>query len=278
MVLQSPMRKRRIVPLASLALVTACGTDLMPLANRLTTVEERAFPRTYLQLLADAHLDSAFSLLSPELRTDTTRIGLRQVAGLLKDARLDSMRLIGANVTTFGGDSRDVNLSYEMPMVVGGGWLMSNVATRRAGQTFSVIGFSGRPIPGPLEVLNRFSLSGKSLIHYVWLTLALIIPLVTITVAAIVWRARGMPRRWLWVFGSLIATPAFFINWTTGEVGVQSAFFLLFGGAATSAGPAAPWVVSFALPIGALVAYLKMLRWRQATASGTARGGTTVAA
>src|SRR6266705_110099 len=191
---QNPLTRRGIVPLAALALVAACATDLTPLANRLTTVEERAYPRTYLQMLADGHLDSAFSLLAPELRTDTTRYGLRQVAVLLKDARLDSMRLIGANVNSFGADSRDVNLSYEMPMLAGGRWLMSNVATHRAGQTLSVIGFSARPIPGPLEVLNRFTLSGKPALHYVWLTLALIMPLVTITVAVLVARARGMPR------------------------------------------------------------------------------------
>jgi len=171
-----------------------------------------------------------------------------------------------------------VNLTYEMPTSTAGSWVTSNVATRRAGPSVAVTGFSAYPIKGPLEILNRFTLSERSPAHYVWLALALLMPLVTITVAVYVARARGMPRRWLWVFASLIATPAFFINWTTGEVGFRSAWFLLFGGAATSAGPAAPWVVSFALPIGAGIAYLKVRRWRQGIPPTAASGGGAVAA
>jgi len=197
-----------------------------------------------------------------------------KIATLLKDADLDSMRLIGVNVGTFGAGNREVNLTYEMPTAGGSRWVMSSVATRRAGPSVSVTGFSAYPINGPLETLNRFTLSGRSPVHYVWLALALLMPLVTTTVAISVARARGMPRRWLWLFASLIATPEFFINWTTGEVGVRGASFLLFGGAATSAGPAAPWIVAFALPVGAGIAYLKMRQWRQGsrpTAAGSSR-------
>src|SRR5438093_6343644 len=179
-----------------------------------------------------------------------------KIATLLKDAHLDCMRLIGVNVRSFGASNRHVNLTYEMPTSTAGSWVTSNVATRRAGPSVAVTGFSAYPIKGPLEILNRFTLSERSPAHYVWLALALLMPLVTITVAVYVARARGMPRRWLWVFASLIATPAFFINWTTGKVGFSNGWFLLFGGAATSAGPAAPWTVSFAVPIGAGTAKL----------------------
>jgi len=103
-------------------------------------------------------------------------------------------------------------------------------------------------------------------------------PIVTITVAVFVARARGMPRRWLWVVASLIATPTFFINWTTGKVGFSNGWFLLFGGAASSAGSAAPWIVSFALPIGAGIAYLKVRRWREATHPTPGTGTGEVAA
>jgi len=188
------------------------------------------------------------------------------------------MRLIGVNTASFGTGSHDVNLTFEMPMTASGRWVTSNVATRRAGPNVSVIGFSAYPINGPLEVLNHFTLSGKTAAHYIWLTLALLMPIVTITVAVFVARAQGMPRRWLWVVASLVATPAFFINWTTGTLGFSNGWFLLFGGAATSAGPAAPWIVSFALPIGAGIAYLKMRRWREGTHSTPGTGAGEVGA
>lgn len=279
MAFQGPKGKLRLVLFAALLFVTACVTDVNSVANRITTANERAFPRTYLRLLARARIDSAFSLLGPDLRTDSTRTVLAQVAMLLMAARLDSARLIGVQVwnnTRFGGNSRDVSMSYEMPTTAPG-WLTSGVATRHVGSSISVIGITARLIPEPVETLNRFTLSGKSAIHYAWLTLALAVPLVTITVAVVVARARGMPRRWLWVFASLVASPVFIINWTTGKIGIQTVSFLFFGGAATSTGPGAPWLVSFAFPIGAAVAYLKLSQWRQATAPSPGSGGTAVA-
>ena len=277
MILHSLRARLRLVRLVPLLMVAACAMDLVTFATKHTTAAERAFPRSYLQLLADARLDSAFSLLAPQIRSDTARTVMREVGALLKDARLDSMHLIGVNIGSFGQDSRDVNLSYEMPTAKGG-WLVSNVAAHYAGATLTVTGFSAHSIKSQLEVLNRFTLSGKSLTHYLWLTLALLIPIGTIIVAVYVARTPGMPRRWLWVIVSLVAVPTFFINWTTGELGVESVSFLLFGGAATSAGPAAPWVVSFALPVGALAAYVKAWRWRQRANPTPGGTGDVVAA
>jgi hypothetical protein len=187
---------------------------------------------------------------------------MRQLSTLLKDATLDSMHLIGVNIHSFGGNGRDVNLSYEIPTAAGG-WIVSNVATHHAGGSLSVTGFSVHVIKTQLELLNRFTLSGKTPSHYLWLTLALLIPIGTISVAVYVARARGMPRRWLWIIVSLIAVPTFVINWTTGDISFEILSFLLFGGAATSSGPASPWIVSFGLPVGALLAYLRASRWRQ---------------
>src|SRR6266550_4531932 len=180
MTLLSFMRRQCVVPMVAVALAAGCATDIPSFANRFTTPGERAFPRGYLQLLADGRLDSAFSLLAPELRTDTTRRLMSQVAALLRDAQLDSMRLIGVNTASFGTGSHDVNLTYEMP--------------------------------------------------------------------------------------------------TTAKVGFSNGWFLLFGGAATSAGPAAPWIVAFALPIGAGIAYLKVRRWRQGTHPTPGTGTGEVAA
>ena len=277
MILHSHKARFSLLRFVPFITVAACATDLATFADKHTTAAERAFPRTYLQLLADAQLDSAFSLLAPELRSDTARSALSQVSALLQEARLDSMRLIGVNIASMGGDRRTVNLTYEMPAATGG-WLVSNVAARYAGSSLSVTGFSAYPVNDQLERLNKFTLSGRSPIHYLWLTLALMIPIGAITVAVYVGRAHGMPRRWLWVIASLIATPTFFINWTTGEVGMRAVSLLLFGGAATRTGSAAPWIVSFALPVGALVAYVKARRWRLRGQPMPADSGGAVAA
>ena len=286
MTLLSSMRRQCVVPMVAVALAAGCATDIPSFANRFTTPGERAFPRSYLQLLADGRLDSAFSLLAPELRTDTTRRVMGQVAALLRDAQLDSMRLIGVNTASFGTGSHDVKTSVTSwkirtrprtsPFSAVSGATLNPRCTTVSSARLKTMSERSRGCACP--ALNHFALSGKTAAHYIWLTLALLMPIVTITVAVFVARARGMPRRWLWVVASLIATPAFFINWTTGKVGFSNGWFLLFGGAATSAGPAAPWIVAFALPIGAGIAYLKVRRWRQGTHPTPGTGTGEVAA
>jgi hypothetical protein len=236
--------------------------DLDTFAREHTTPNERAFAKNYLRLLARAQIDSATALLAPDLRTDTVAEGLRVVSGLLRDADLDSLHLIGVNVfDNAGTQSRDVNLSYEVP-ATGTRWLSANVATRSTKGHILVIGFSAHPLPGRLEEVHAFTLANKSFVHYVWLALAVLMPLVTIATVILVVRAKEMPRRWLWAVVALIASPAFTLNWTTGQSTLANNLFVLFGAAFGRPGAAAPWLLTFAMPIGALVAYLRVRAWR----------------
>jgi hypothetical protein len=208
-------------PLVLLCLVLSCyPPDLDTFAREHTTPEERAFSANYLHLLSGAQLDSAAALLAPNLRTDTVTRGLEVVSALLRDARLDSLHLIGVKIAYHARtQSRDVNLSYEIP-TTGGSWLTANVAARSAQGHTSVIGFSANVVPRRLEELHAFTLVDKSFTHYLWLALAVLVPLVTIAMAIRLIRAKGMPRRWLWAVVALIASPAFTPQLDHGSGGV----------------------------------------------------------
>jgi hypothetical protein len=249
--------------LAGLALLAACSADFAGVAEKYTTPTERRFAREYLQLLADSRVDSAYILLEQHLASDTARRALVQVGQLLRGARLDSMHVIGinANNVTAGSRSwRDLNLTFEMP-TSSAAWLVANVATRTSDGQVQVIGFSATPASQPLEVLNRFTLQGKTIRHYLALFFMLLAPIPEVALCIAVARARGMPRRWLWALAALIGSPVFMLNWTTGQFAVQGTLFQLLGVAATKAGPAAPWILSFAAPLGAMVAYLRLRAW-----------------
>ena len=252
-------------PLVFLCTLVSCSpVDLDTFAQEHTTPEERAFAKNYLHVLSSAQLDSAAALLAPHLRTDTTARGLQVVSALLRDAALDSLHLIGIDVLNNARtQSRDVNLSYEVP-TRSGRWLTANVATRSTQGHTSVIGFSANFVPGRLEEFNAFTLVDKSFAHYVWLALAVLMPLVTIATAIRVIRADGMPRRWLWAVVALISSPAFTLNWTTGRPALANNLFVLFGAALARPEAAAPWLLTVAMPIGAVVTYLRLREWRNA--------------
>jgi hypothetical protein len=253
----------RLTLVVFLGILLSCSPpDLDTFAQKQTTREERTFATNYLHLLSAGQLDSAAALLAPHLRTDTVAKSLKGVSVLLRDVRLDSLHLIGVNVfNDLGTHSRQVNLNYELP-TTSGRWLTASVATRSAGGHTSVIGFSTHLERGRLEELNAFTLAGKSFRHYLWLLLAGLMPIVTIATAIRVVRAKGMPRRWLWALVALIASPAFTLNWTTGQTVLSNNLFVLFGAAFVRPAAAAAWSVTFALPIGAFVAYLRFRAWR----------------
>ena len=98
-----------------------------------------------------------------------------------------------------------------------------------------------------------------------WLALAVLMPPVTIA-TAVRDQAKGMPRRRLWTVAALVGSPAFVLNWTTGEAGFANNFFVLFGAAIQRPGAAAPWLLTVAIPIGALVAYVRLRAWQNAQA------------
>ena len=247
--------------------------SLEAFALKHTSVAERAIARHYLALLANARTDSVIALLAPEVSADTVRGVLPKVPAVLASAPLDSLRLIGVNINqTVGTRSHLLNLSYEGPTYDGSAWVVCNVAMRSAGDTIVVIGFSAYPMSRSLESQHAFTLGQRSVRHYLWFVLALLVPVCTISVAVLVMRAH-MPRRWLWAFVSLVATPAFALNWTTGRLSTQVTLFLLFGGSAFRSGTAAPWIISFGVPTGALIAYLRLRAWRDKATPTPASSG-----
>jgi hypothetical protein len=251
------------------ALLVACNPDISTYAAKHTTVAERTFAAHYLALLAGGQIDSAVGFLVPDLRSDTTRRVASRVGALLATARLDSLHLIGVNIfENLGTHLRQLNLTYEGP-TRDGRWVVANVATNHIGDTTTVYGFSAYPLAAQLETANAFTRAHLSAIRLIWLALALLMPVLTIGLAVWVLRTR-MRRRWLWAIVALIASPAFALNWTTGHPVGQVNIFLLFGGAAMRGSSAAPWIISFGLPLGAIVSYFRYRAWREAVTRNAA--------
>lgn len=254
----------RTLASALVALLTACSANPIAVMDKLSSPAERAFARGYLQLLADSQLDSASGFIPPEMLSDTARTALIAVGQLLRTARLDSVHVIGVNVSNVRAGQRrwrDLNLSFEMP-TTSSTWVVANVATHTSNGQVRVIGVSATPFNAPLEVLNRFTFKGRSFRQYLALLLLALAPVPAIWLCIGVARAKGMPWRWLWAVAALVGSPVFMLNWTTGEFAVRNTIFLFFGASAVRAGPAAPWILSFAAPLGAFAAYMRLRAWR----------------
>jgi len=79
-----------------------------------------------------------------------------------------------------------------------------------------------------------------------------------------------MKRRWAWALLALVGTGTFAFNWTTGQGRLMLLNLLFFDAGYWKGGPAAPWVLKVAFPIGALLTIRRVRSARHEPAAPTA--------
>jgi hypothetical protein len=238
--------------------IVLVGCDANDAIRRFTPADADARARAYLALFTTGQVDSAVARLHPKLAGREATLQMNKVGALLDRQRFDSTRVVGAQTNTVDG-VRHVNLTYELHSARG--WSLANVATVDSADTWFVEGVTARQLDRPLEQLTEFGFRGKSTRHYLWLFLTILAAAMSLSTACWIATRRQMPKRWRWVLASLLGIGAFSINWATGEVGFSPVNIQLAAAALTRAGPVAPWILTFGLPVGAVAALLRYRRW-----------------
>jgi hypothetical protein len=253
---------RNFVGAVVIVTAVACGGDYA--MRRFTPADADVRARAYLALFTRNQSDSAAARLLPQLAGPTAARELAKISALLKDQHFDSSTVIGARVNSVNG-VRHVNLSYELHSAIG--WSVANVATVDSANTWFVEGVGMNRIPRRLEDEARFLLAGKPPRQYAWLLISILCLAASLGVAAFVASQREMPKRWRWVFVSLLGLGSFSLNWNTGVIATNLVALHIGAAAFARAAPVVPWIITFSLPIGALSAFLQYRHWRGAASS-----------
>lgn len=246
---------RRLAGVA-LLLLAGCGqADL----HRFAPGDTEADARRYLRSLQAGSIDSAIgrlhpALLGPDVRAQTTAVGNLLAA----EQGADSAELIGAESNTvLPANLRTTNLTFQFHR--DGRWMLANVAFLDSAETRRVVGLNANPIPASLQSINKFSMRGRTPLHYLVASWAVVAALLSLAAFVYVIR-RARTRRWLWAFVAIVGVGRFALNWTDGSWHLQPLAVQLFGAGAARAGPFAPWVLVASLPLGALIAVLAVRR------------------
>jgi hypothetical protein len=243
---------------AVIVTIAMVGCDANDAIRRFTPADADTRARAYLALFTTGQVDSAVVRLHPKLAGAEATLQLNKVGALLDRQSFDSTRVVGAWTNTVAG-VRHVNLTYELHSARG--WSLANVATVDSANTWFVEGITARALDRPLEELTGFDFRGKSARHYLWLLLTILAAATSLSTACWIATRRQMPKRWRWVLASLLGIGAFSINWATGEMGFRLINIQLAAAALTRAGPVAPWILTFGLPVGAVAALVRYRRW-----------------
>jgi len=119
-----------------------------------------------------------------------------------------------------------------------------------------ITGIRWQQAPRDLRQINAFKFTGKSWLHYVILTLAILIPLFSIVTAIAAARSRAR-FKWVWAVASLISIGKIAIAWSEASgVRFTPINLQLLGAGYVKYPLYAPWVISIGLPAFALAFWI----------------------
>jgi hypothetical protein len=243
---------RKLCLLVFLGLLLA-GCDQKALLQKIVPKDDDAFARRFFDAVRTGDYTAADQMLVPSLRDAKSESGLREINHVLAHGEPVSVEIIGCHLftnATSQGTTRTTNLSYQIHFP--DAWAAGNIAVGHQGGATAVVDSHFQSIPDSLEVLNRFTFADKSLVHYLVFAMCLAVPLLILVTLIICIRFR-IRRKWLWIIFILLGFIQFQFDWASGHFSVQPISFLFFGASAFRASPYAPWILGFAVPVGAIV-------------------------
>ena len=154
----------------------------------------------------------------------------------------------------FGASRVDEQLTYHV-IAQRESRLLFVAASSDSGRT-RLTGMRWQAAPNDLRQMNHFTLGDKSWLHYVFLALAVGLPLFSLFTAVAAVRSHAR-HKWLWAAASLIGVGKLGIVWVSSSAGQATLRFTPLNFQLLSASyfkypMYAPWVISIAFPVFAL--------------------------
>lgn len=253
----------------------ACALLAAPLAcsvedalQRMTPPTHERAARAFLADLRRGDMDRAVAALAPAVTAiPGLRDSLASARQSLPAGPADTVRVVGVNrFVTRGTDRAD--LTYEIHTDSGWGLALISVAALE-GASPMVTGVRTQRTAAPLAELNAFRLRGKGPGHLLVLLLAAVCAAFSLG-AAVVTARTPMPRRWLWTFVALLGATRFTLDWTSGNWRWSPLYVEFFSAGVMRSGGVGPWLVSFGVPLGAILALRRVRAFRRRPAEAPA--------
>lgn len=226
--------------------------------DRLASRQEQAFASRVVDQLRAGQGTVLETVAGPELQRDLAEY-LPKAAPLLRPVPgIFTVQTVGV----FSLNGNPPVKTFVLQGGAGSHWAVVRVVVRRSGDVAQVIGLNVTPFNSdPLRV-NDFALNRRGVVGWAWLLASLVSCCTCLLAVVLVWRGRWLRRRWLWTIGSLLGFGGFVLNWSTGAWGILPLNLSVFGAQANKAGPYAPWLLSFGIPIVAIIVIIRWLRQR----------------
>ncbi|HEY5238832.1 MAG TPA: hypothetical protein VIJ62_10670 [Rhizomicrobium sp.] len=249
---------RKLIGLCGIVLTVAlAGCNAQDLFNKFVSKEEAPIARRYMEDIRTGNFAPVEDKFDPVYKTPALRPSLEKMASLFPKETPKSIKIIG---TQTGGlsDFTTYNLTfeYEFPH----GWTVGNILLKKTGSNLQIEGGQVIPLKDSMEHHFAFTFEGKGAVHYIFLILAILLPVFCLVTAIVCYRTPIPRRKWLWLIFTLLGFVSFNLNWTTGAVSYQLISFAFLGAAYTQQFYG-PIIIQIAFPFGAIMFWMRRREW-----------------
>lgn len=263
------MLRSPFAPIALFLLAILSGCDPQQTIEKFASDSDKRRAVELIEMMRAGKVDALARKFTRSLQTPDLRSTLAGMPALMPAGEPRKRTLVGAWINVMNG-VRSSNLTYQYDF--GDRWFMVNCAYVESGPEVGIVGMRINPLPAPLKAQPDFGLRGKSPLQYAvlvagFLNLALVLLALVRCVVD-----RNLPRKWLWVIFILVGVSQISVDWSSGAWEFHYFWFLLFSASAVFQ-PYGSWVVSVALPVGALV-YLMRRFWNHPPAELSKAGNS----
>ena len=244
---------KKLLLIASLLFLSACNPATM--IEDFADDEKELAAREYIQRLIDGDTAALAAEVDPSLQSPDLIARLENVRSFLPKEPPTTTNLIGYFVHKTGTDTQ-YNVTFQFGY--GSKWVLANAAWKEPHNCRRlIVGLNAQALPQSLQEINAFSFKRAGLQHYLFLTAVVLIPLFTVVTLIVCILTKLPKRKWLWILCILIGVTKISLNWTTGQVGIALMFLQLGGAGASAASVYSPWILSFSIPLGAILFWVK---------------------
>ena len=242
----------RVLTLITL-LVVVVGCDPIELIMKPLPEKSDHLARVLLQTLAKGDVDGAIRLMDPKLdMNDGVREQFNEVAGLMSKDELKEISLVRySNLKALIQDNQRSQFTYEL--IFKDSWGVANIAVDFMEGERYIIGVYMEPLERPLKEINAFTLENKSVIHYMMLALAIIIPLFSLVALYVCVQKKKSFAMWVWAVFILVGIGNVSINWTSGKVAYNIISITSVWAPGLRDGASGAFYITYAIPVGAIV-------------------------
>ena len=222
--------------------------------DRLASPQEQARTLRDADLLRAGKIDRLLNEATPELRQQIAGYS-RQVSPILTPVH-GTFQLQA--VSSFVASGAPAMKTFVMQGGSDNHWAVVQMVYQGSGTATQLAGLDVKPFTVDPSSLDSFKIARQGALGYFWLTMMMASAATCIWANVLIWRRPWLKRRWLWSLGSLFGFAGFGLNWSTGAWAILFVNVSLLGVQAVKVGPYAPWLLSFGVPV---VAIIVILRW-----------------